>query len=262
MPTRKIVEVLLARRTGVVAPSVIGDIDQTVRSLLSAFRLGNRLNHEIILCDGTISVAYSLRHSSQMRIDFDGSTHREALDEFEGEVRSVIEYLRSLFGELYDEASGLMSSRNDLSAALDQSRAREALSDFCWQDSGDAIGRVSLRFGEGVIDDFQLTSSPGPALVVEPEELTFEVMSVRRSSAEVRFSGPLLSGSLRTGTRSKIHWDYRSSRSVSRFLFDSMDNEQTVTASLHGVIKANGLVGGYHLCSASIEKMIGIHFET
>lgn len=255
MLSKRILEVLLVRRSGSTSPAVIGDIDQTVRELLAPFRLGNRLFYEVALRSGDIFLTFQVKHSSQMRLFLAGPDAGNGRDDFEEEVRSISEHLRSLMESLYDQACGLLVTSYDLSTALEQARARGFLEGFCWRQGDDRTERIKVLFGDESAEEFQLVPTPGPTLTAEATYLTFEIGYVEYSSARIRIVGSLPVGMPRTAAISSVKWDRGASPGVGRFFFEALEDRRSVSASLHGAVKSNGNFGGYHLSAAAAAQM-------
>lgn len=255
MLSKNILEVLLVRRSGCTSPAVIADIDQTVRELLAPFRLGNRLFYEVALREGDIFLTFQVKHSAQMSLSFAGPDAGDGREDFEDEVHSIAEHLRSLMESLYDQACGLLVTSYDLSTALEQARARGFLEGFCWRQGDERTERIKILFGDESAEEFQLIPTPGPTLTAEATYLSFEIVSIEYSSARIRLVGSLPSGMPRTAAISSVKWDRRVSPGVGRFFFEAMENRRIVSAALYGVVKSNGNFGGYHLSAVAAAQM-------
>lgn len=256
MPSKKVLEVLLVRRSGSTPPAVIEDIDRTVRELLAPFRLGRRLFYDLVLRDGDISVMFQVRHSAQMSLSLAGSTARSEQSDFAKEVHSISEYLRSFMESIYDQACGLQVTPYDLSTALERARARNLLVEFCWRQGECRTERIKLLFADESPEEFQLVPAPGLTFMGEATHLTFEITSVEYSSARIRLVGSLPSGIPLAAARSSVKWDRRASPGVSRFFFEALEHRRSVSAALHGVVKPNGTIGSFHLSAGVARQML------
>lgn len=255
MLSRNILEVLLVRGFGSTPPEVTEGIVQTVRELLAPFQLGQRLSYELAVRDGDLFLTFQVERSGQMSLSLAGPDAGAGRDDFEEEVRSISGHLRSLMESLYDQACGLLVTSYDLSAALEQARARGLLEGFCWRQGDDRTKRVKFLFGNDSAEEFQLVSAPGPTLTAEATHLTFEIVSVEYSSARIRIVGSLPAGMPRTAAISSVKWDRSVSPGVGRFLFEALEDRRSVSALLHGVVKSNGNFGGYHLSAVAAAQM-------
>lgn len=255
MLSRVILEVLLVRHGGGAPQEVTEGIVQTVRELLAPFRLGKRLSYLSTVRDRDLFFTFQVKRSSQLGLSFAGPDVGAGRDDFEEEVRSISEHLRSLMESLYDQACGLLVTSYDLSTALEQARARGLLEGFCWRQGDDRTRRVKLLFGDDSAEEFQLVPAPGPTLTAEATYLTFEIVSVEYSSARIRIVGSLPSGMPRAAAISSVKWDRSVSPGVGRFFFEALEDRRSVSASLNGVVKSNGNFGGYHLSAVAAEQM-------
>lgn len=255
MLLKNILEVLLVRRFGSTSPAVTEGIVQTVRELLAPFQLGQRLSYKLAVRDGDLFLTFQVEPSGQMGLSLAGPDAGTDRDDFEEEIRSISDHLRSLMESLYDQACGLLVTSYDLSTALEQARARGLLEGFCWRQGDDRTKRVKLLFGDESAEEFQLVPAPGPTLTAEATYLTFEIVSVEYSSARIRIVGSLPSGLLRTAAISSVKWDRSVSPGVGRFFFEALEDRRSVSASLHGVVKSNGNFGGYHLSAVAAAQM-------
>lgn len=255
MLSKVILEVLLVRRSGSTTLAVIEDLYKTVQELLAPFRLGHRLSYEVALREGDIFLTFQVKHSAQMSLSLAGPDAGDGREDFEEEVHSISEHLRSLMESLYDQACSLLVTSYDLSTALEQARARGFLEGFCWRQGDDRTERIKLLFGDESSEDFQLVPAPGPTLTAEPTYLAFEITSVEYSAARIRLVGPMPSGIPRAAAISSVKWDRNASPGVGRFFFDALEGRRSVSASLHGVVKPNGNFGGYHLSAVAAAQM-------
>lgn len=255
MSSKIILEVLLVRLSGCTPSTVFSDVEQTVRELLAPFRLGNRLFYEVALREGDIFLTFRVKRSAQMSLSLAEPDAGNGREDFEEEVHSISEHLRSLMESLYDQACGLLVTSYDLSTALEQARARGFLEGFCWRQGDDRTERIKVLFGDESAEEFQLIPTPGPTLTSEATYLTFEIVSVEYYSARIRIVGSLPAGVPRTAAISSLKWDRRVSPGVGRFFFEALEERRSVSAALHGVVKSNGNFGGYHLSAVSAAQM-------
>jgi len=250
-----ILEVLLVRLSGCTPSTVFSDVEQTVRELLAPFRLGNRLFYEVALREGDMFLTFRVKRSAQMSLSLAEPDAGNGREDFEEEVHSISEHLRSLMESLYDQACGLLVTSYDLSTALEQARARGLLKAFCLRQGYDRTERIKLLFVDESPEDFQLVSTPGPTLTAEATYLTFEITSYEYFSARIKLVGTPPSGMPRTACISSVRWDRHASPGVGRFFFEAIENQRSVSASLHGLVKPNGNFGGYHLSAAAAAQM-------
>ncbi|MDE2604889.1 MAG: hypothetical protein KGL68_03105 [Burkholderiales bacterium] len=259
LPPKKIIQIDLVRKAGPLAMKDLATLEHHMRTLLAPFKLGRRLDGQVVLQDETLSIAFLLECSGQMGLGFGEGSVSAPEHEFQREAQAVEAFLRSTLDLLYEQASSLRATPYDVSSAVERAQALGVLKDLCWSQEGVSSGAAAMAYPEGQIEEFRLSAMPGRLLAQVPVVVSFYILAVGVSRIEIRHARGSVHGGRSLPPRASVQWDAALYPDVSAALFRLMHEGELVSLPLFAVIKPTGVVNAYHLAGEAVGLLTRSH---